>query len=677
MSPRELRLSVTRTLVAMALLFADGAARAATITELNIVPVIGPSNPALLGRPVAVAVDQSGHIYVMTWRGWIYQLNSSLVVQGNGAKMPGANTANNSVDFPAVALAVFNADVYAARNNGTVLHYNSSLSLQNQATVATTATNRLVGLTVDGSGNYVYAATANGTIVKFNPSLVSQASGTVAVAGGQSVVAIKADTTGNLWVAISDGTIYRLNSSLALQATGAVTGTPVRIATDVSTGNAIVATSNNGLYNVNTSMVIVNQNSTLTNLVGVDLDSAGHVVVSDSAGTVYVMNTSFSSTSQNTFSGVSPARSIAIDTTGSIYVVGGPDGKTEGDPHMTTIDGVRYDFQSAGEFVLLRHVREPKGPGSDANVDASASLREVTEVQVRQYAVATTGHTCVSLNSAVAARVGRHRVTYEPNLSGQPDPSGLQLRIDRKLIALDPNGIGLGDGARIVPTSTPGGLEVDFPDDTMLFVTPGWWASQSKWYLNVNVVPQQRARGLAGNVPEGSWLPALPDGTSMGPKPTSAHDQYVELYERFADAWRVTDKTSLFDYAQGTSTDTFTMRGWPPENGKCDIPGVVPVEGVSEEVAKEACKGLSGDPANCIFDVKITGLTNIANTYIASRNAQPVTVTTQPASHCAGGGTIALLTFLGLLTLWILSIRTRRRHTIVAEFYREEPRLTL
>ncbi len=37
--------------------------------------------------------------------------------------------------------------------------------------------------------------------------------------------------------------------------------------------------------------------------------------------------------------------------------------------------------------------------------------------------------TCVSLNTAVAARVGKHRVTYQPNLSGEPDPSGLQLRV--------------------------------------------------------------------------------------------------------------------------------------------------------------------------------------------------------------------------------------------------------
>jgi lysyl endopeptidase len=46
--------------------------------------------------------------------------------------------------------------------------------------------------------------------------------------------------------------------------------------------------------------------------------------------------------------------------------------------------------------------------------------------------------TCVSLNTAVAARVGAHRVTYQPNFSGVPDPSGLQLRVDGVLTTLGP-----------------------------------------------------------------------------------------------------------------------------------------------------------------------------------------------------------------------------------------------
>jgi hypothetical protein len=659
MSWRRLQMSITRTVVAITLLFADGAARASTISELNTNPSVGPTATNLVGHPVAVAVDQAGHLYVMTLRGWIFSLSGTFA-EVSRARLPGPLGAPR---IPATALAVTTTgDVYAGRSDGMIFHYNSALSsLLGMAQV----TGSVVGLTVDGGGN-VYAANGAGQIFKMNSSLGSPVQGTVTVAAGSHVVAIKAEiSTGALYVAISDGTVYRLNSSLTTLATGAVMGTPVNIAAD-SAGNVIVATST-GLYKISQSIAILNSNSSLPNLVGVDLDSAGDVVTADSAGAVYVMNTALSSP-RSTSSGVSPTRSIAINTTAQIYVVGGPDGASEGDPHLTTIDGVRYDFQSAGEFVLLRHTGDLEGPVNSANVGGPAFPHDAMEIQVRQFPVATTANTCVSLNSAVAARVGKHKVTYEPNLSGQPDPSGLQLRIDHTLITLDPNGMRLGDGGRIVPTSTPGGLEVDFPDDTVLFVTPGWWASQSKWYLNVNVVPQQRARGLVGNVPERSWLPALPDGTSMGPAPTSAHQRYVELYGRFADAWRVTDKTSLFDYAPGTSTDTFTMRGWPPETGGCDIPGTVRAGGATEEVAREACKGVPGDPANCIFDVKVTGLANIANTYAASRNVQPVPET-GPKCNCpnkSGGGGIAVFTLAALLAAWTLMRVWRRNRTVSA-----------
>ena len=654
MSWRGLAGLVARTITTIALLFAVGAAHAATINELNTSPSVVQTSTTLLGRPVAVAVDQAGHLYVMTLRGWIYSLSGTFTVLGN-ARLPGPLGAPR---VPATALAVtVTGDVYAGRSDGTIFHYNSALSLQGQATV----TGPVVGLTVDGGGT-VYAATAAGKISKMSSSLGSLATGTVTVATGSTVVAIRAEiSTGALYVAISDGTVHRLNTSLATLATGTVTGTPVGIACD-SVGNVIVATSA-GLQKISQSIGVLASRSQ-TGIVGVDLDSAGDVVAADSSGNVFVMGTGLSSP-RTVSTGTTPIRSIAINVTAQIYVVGGADGASEGDPHITTIDGVRYDFQSAGEFVLFRHAGGREGDGCGEDGGSRAPAPDAVEIQVRQFPVATTANTCVSLNGAVAARVGEHKVTYQPNLGGQPDPSGLELRIDQKIVALDASGMKLGDGGRIVPTSSPGGLEVDFPDDTVLFVTPGWWPSQSKWYLNVNVVPGRRACGLVGTVPNGSWLPALPDGTSLGPEPTSAHEHHVALYGRFADAWRVTEKTSLFDYKPGTSTSTFTMRGWPPETGKCDIPGTVPVEGVSEEVAMEACRGVPGDPANCIFDVRVTGLANIANTYAASRRVQPVPETSPPEPP--GVPSICRLALwalaLVIALLLVLLIRARRHHT--------------
>jgi hypothetical protein len=293
----------------------------------------------------------------------------------------------------------------------------------------------------------------------------------------------------------------------------------------------------------------------------------------------------------------------------------------DGDPHITTTNGVRYDLQGAGEFVSLR---DPNG----------------LEVQVRQEPVTTAptptdSHdglaTCVSLNTAVAARVGQHRVTYQPTLSGVPDPSGLQLRVDGTLTTLGANGIDLGNNGRISKTAASGGLQIDFPDDSTLLVTPGWWASQSKWYLNINLTRPQAATGgapgtfpiggIAGPVTAGNWLPALPDGTSMGPMPAALHDRYVDLYGKFANAWRVTNQSSLFDYASGTSTDSFTNRSWPMENPPCVVPNTPPVQAVSQAVSQQACRSVTDENMhrNCMFDVVAAGNTGFARTYLQTQ----------------------------------------------------------
>lgn len=283
----------------------------------------------------------------------------------------------------------------------------------------------------------------------------------------------------------------------------------------------------------------------------------------------------------------------------------------EGDPHLTTVDGVHYNFQSAGEFVSLRDY-------------------DGLEIQTRQSPIATSFNpgpdpydglaTCVSLNTAVAARVGKYRVTFQPNIKGEPDPSGLELRVDGDLRRLDAQGIDLGPGARVIP-SAGGGIRLEFPDGTILIATPGWWASESKWYLNVNVLRTSSLEGTMGAIAPGSWLPALPNGMSLGAMPASLHQRYVDLNLRFADAWRVTKDTSLFDYLPGTSTETFTLKDWPRETPPCLLPDAEPVKPMSAGRAREICHPVAGKVTNrdCIFDVMVTGEPGFAKTYLLSQ----------------------------------------------------------
>ena len=300
-----------------------------------------------------------------------------------------------------------------------------------------------------------------------------------------------------------------------------------------------------------------------------------------------------------------------------------------GDPHIITVDGVHYDFQGAGEFTALR------GDGQGGG-ESAAPRGGGLEIQTRQTGIATTFlpganpytglQTCVALYSAVAARVGKHRVSYEPNLSGVPDPSGLQLRVDGVLTMLGPQGIDL-DGSRIVQPWGGSGIEIDFSDQTILIVTPAFWPDQQKWYLNVNVCAATATAGIYGKLAGDSWLPALPDGSSLGPKPDSLHQRYIDLYGKFADAWRVSDATSLFDYAPGTSTATFTDRGWPRENPQsCGIEGQ-PSAGPPVDVgfAEKQCSGITDNNirADCVFDVSVTGFTGFANTYVLTQQRRP------------------------------------------------------
>ena len=290
-------------------------------------------------------------------------------------------------------------------------------------------------------------------------------------------------------------------------------------------------------------------------------------------------------------------------------VTGGP-AANEGDPHLTTVSGVHYDFQSAGEFVSLR--------------DSDGS-----EIQTRQTAISTTFNpgadpydglaTCVSINTAVATRVNNHRVTFQPNLSGVPDPSGLQLRVDGALITPTVAGFNLGDGGRV--SKDGDGIQIDFPNGTVMVATPGWWGSQSKWYLNVNVFHSSALEGILGALPKGSWLPALPNGVSMGPMPATLSQRYSDLYTKFADAWRVTDKTSLFDYSKGTSTATFTLRGWPPEKPPCIVPETPIAKPLDRETAVRLCAPIRDRRRNddCVFDVTVMGEPGIVEVYLHSQ----------------------------------------------------------
>ena len=307
------------------------------------------------------------------------------------------------------------------------------------------------------------------------------------------------------------------------------------------------------------------------------------------------------------------------------WVRGGPS-VNEGDPHLRTVDGTHYDFQTAGEFTALRSA-------------------DGFEVQTRQAAVATdffpganphTGlATCVSLNTAVAARVGGRRVTFQPDSADPGRPPTMTLRIDGNPTALTDAGVMIGSRARVSRTAVDG-MEIAYRNGTLVTVTPGFWSSQNLWYLNVSISGSDALEGIMGAIARGSWLPALADGTSLGPRPASIAQRYADLNVKFADSWRVTDRSSLFDYAPGQSTDDFTLRGWPKDTPPCEVPEMKPVEPLDPRIAQELCRPLLDKRRreNCEFDVVATGDRGFAETYLRTermeRNGTTITIAPDP-----------------------------------------------
>jgi hypothetical protein len=317
------------------------------------------------------------------------------------------------------------------------------------------------------------------------------------------------------------------------------------------------------------------------------------------------------------------------------------DGGGWGDPHMTTVDGTHYDFQGAGEYIALRHdgfmVQTRTRPVASSTVPGPSDYDGLG--------------TCVAIYSAVALRIGSNRVTLEPNLSGQPDPSGLQLRVNGQLVTLTERGIDLRAGGgrgssagplegRIVQAAG-GAYEFDDGTGQQLVVTPTYWDAQQTWYLNINIYQTVATEGIWGKLAGGSWLPALPDGSSVGQMPQSLDQRYQDLYSKFGDAWRVTDATSLFDYAQGTNTATFTVADWPRfPTRSCLIQGQTPVTAGDPAVAAQVCSAITdaNQKKDCIFDVTVTGNTGFAQTYTTMQGFRPHGSGWQPTLPGAQGG---------------------------------------
>jgi len=247
---------------------------------------------------------------------------------------------------------------------------------------------------------------------------------------------------------------------------------------------------------------------------------------------------------------------------------------SNGDPHLTSFDGHSFNFQAGGEFTLVR---------SD-----SGDL----EVQARQEPLRRPdGHenTTISVNTAVEIQAGTDRVGIYQH------PDRPELRINGQVVA-PREAQQLSGGVRIQPDQ--GGYQLVWPDGSTVWVLP-----TGSYGLNVMITaaPGRKAtmRGLLGPFTGQPRNPAMEDRAGKH------YDQVApaELYKSVGPSWRITQADSLFDYAPGQSTRTFTRVDMPTQ-----ILTVDDLTPAQRDAGKRACAGIANQALaqQCEFDVGLT-----------------------------------------------------------------------
>ena len=195
-------------------------------------------------------------------------------------------------------------------------------------------------------------------------------------------------------------------------------------------------------------------------------------------------------------------------------------GITHGDPHITTVDGVSYNYQAAGEFVYFR--------------------REGFEVQSRY--LGRPGSATYSAGTAV--RLGDHVIESHFDASYDVNEAGVPVIIDGVLTRLDAEGIRFEDGAVVAVEPSRTGRTVIAIAATGDFVRIENRALAQNVELGVWPDPDAPGAGLAGTAngdPDDDFTTR--DGEVV---PRSEISTVEGLYATFGESWRVSPGERLF-----------------------------------------------------------------------------------------------------------------------------------
>jgi von Willebrand factor type D domain len=280
-------------------------------------------------------------------------------------------------------------------------------------------------------------------------------------------------------------------------------------------------------------------------------------------------------------------------------------GDDDGDVHLTTFDGLLYNFQAVGEFVLAKST----APGDSFQV-------QIRTAPWYQGAFA-------SVTVAVAASVGANRVTFD--LSRQA-----VVWVDGHPVTLAPGGtpIDLGQGTLQELTASSWAIRWD-SGETLLVTNEGSFLD-----VHTTLTPKAAAgtvQGLLGSHNHNLTNEfVLPNGTLLQ-QPLS----FTDLYTTWANAWRLTQAASLLDYGSGQTTGSFTDLNYPTDAQPLSL---FPPELVAQAQSLVAAAGITNPALQqaAVEDYLLTGDKSFITA--DAQGTAPTAVAQEPTSPNAPNG---------------------------------------